>query len=558
MRISPEKIDELYPDIGGDFADMLDNSQKQDENTIKEGVIVTINDDTVMVDVSEKFEYKMNIDEIKDSNGKLTKNVGDKILVAITRRSNRVSHKGAMKIQKIADEIKTLGDDFEDVVIEGKIVDRNRGGFVVESDSGVEYFMPKKHAAISLKDKPESSIIGKRIKACILEVRKESNSIVISRKRFLDTNNSLQKESAKKLLESGLAYDGIVRGVHNFGIFVEIGNVEGLVPTSEISYKGPVSPLKTYKVGDKVQVKPMGFDEKRGKLSLSIRALFEDPWKDIHNEIKVGYVIRVTVSNVEDYGAFVDLGNDVEGFLHVSEMSWDKNIKQPKDLLKVGDEIDVEVIEVDVENRKLRVSLKKLQDRPFEKFTKKHKVGDVVKGKIATITSFGAFVSIGGVDGLLHNEDAFWDKTKKCSDEFKEGDELEVSIEKIDVANEKISLNRKTLIESPSESFGKKHNIDDEIKGKVIDIKDFGVFVKVDDASIDALIRNEDLGHINKDEIKIGDEIQGSLTNIDKKGNKIRISVRRLEKKREREEVNKFNSNERITIGDALKANLKN
>lgn len=554
MRVSPERIDEMYPDVGVEFASMLDNSQRQDESVIKEGRIVRIGEDSVMVDVSEKIEGRMSLDEIKDADGNITKKVGDTISVLVSRRGGiRVSHKGAIRFQKVSDEIKLLGDDFKDVVVEGKIIDRNKGGFVVESDSGVEYFMPRKHSSMSLRDKDESSIIGKRIKACILEVRKEANSIVISRKRFLDSNHSLQRENAKKLLESGLAYDGIVRGVHNFGIFVEIGNVEGLVPTSEISHKGPISPLKTYKIGDKVQVKPLEFDEKRGKLSLSIRALFDDPWKEIQDQIKVGYVIRVTVSNVESYGAFVDLGNDVEGFLHVSEMSWDKNIKQPNDLLKVGDEIDVEVTEVDTQNRKLRVSLKRLQDKPFEKFIKNHKVGDVVKGTVATITSFGAFINIGGIDGLLHNEDAFWDKGKKCSDELKEGDEIEVLIDKIDKDSEKVSLNRKFLIESPSEAFGKQHNIDDEIRGKVIDIKEFGVFVKVDGAPIDALIRNEDLGYINKDELKEGDEIEGALLQIDKKANRVRISVRRLQKKRERDELNQFNATGgRITLGDAL------
>lgn len=288
-----------------------------------------------------------------------------------------------------------------------------------------------------------------------------------------------------------------------------------------------------------------------------MRALFDDPWKDITDDIKVGYVIRVSVSNIEAYGAFVDLGNDIEGFLHISEMSWEKNVKQVSDILKVGQEIDVEVIEIDCANRKLRVSLKKTQDKPFIKFAKEHKVGDVIKGKIATLTTFGAFVNLGKVDGLLHNEDAFWDKGKKCIDEFKVGQEVEVKIDKIDKVNEKISLNKKILTQSPCEKFAKKYKIDDEITGKIIDIKDFGMFIKVEGEDIDALIRNEDIDRETKEGLKVGDEIKAALVSIDKKTNRVRLSVRRLHKKQEIQDLKQFNSTQKITLGDVLKEKLE-
>lgn len=362
----------------------------------------------------------------------------------------------------------------------------------------------------------------------------------------------MQKEHAKKLVESGLAYQGTVKNIQQFGIFVEVGCVEGLVHVKELSHKGHVNPFEAYKIGDVVQVKPLSFDEEKGKLSFSIRALLEDPWKEISSEIKVGYVIRVTVSNVESYGAFVDLGNDIEGFLHISEMSWEKNIKDPSIYVKVGDEIDVEVIEIDTENKKLRVSLRKLQDRPFDAFAKANKVGDVVKGKVATITSFGMFVNLGSVDGLVHNEDAFWDRSKKCAGVFHEGDEVEVKIQKIDRVGEKISLSIKDLERSPVDKFSEKYRIDDTVSGKVVSIKNFGIFLKVDDEEVEAIVRNDDLGDLNKDDIKVGDSIEGALSQIDKKTNKIRVSVRRLQKKKEREELNKFNSDEKMVLGDVL------
>lgn len=558
MKISLEKLYEMYPDEGEDFEDLLNSSEQADEGILREGKIVKIGDESVMVDVKDKKEGRMSIDEIKDSLGNLLFKEGDNILVHVSRKGGlKVSYKKAIKYEKIVGEIKALGTDYKDRIIEGVIKGRNKGGYLVESSNGVEYFMPKHYSALG-RDKDDSKIFGKSIKACIVDIKSNVNSIVISRKRYFETHTAAQKENAKKMLESGLAYEGIVKSITKYGLFVEIGSVDGLVHFTEISYKGPVNPEKHYKVGDKVQVKPLEYNEERNRLSLSIRNLFDDPWEDIKDEIKVGYVLRVVVSNLETYGAFVDLGNDVEGFLHISEMSWDKNIKQPGDYLKVGDEINVEVIEIDPDNRKLRVSLKKLQDKPFVQFIKKHKVGDVVEGKIATITSFGAFVNLGLVDGLLHNEDAFWDKAKKCSTEFKIGDSVEVKIEKIDTANEKISLNRRCLTESPTEQFAKKYAIDDEISGEVIDIKDFGVFIKVENENIDALIRNEDLGNISRDSIKAGDTIKGALAQIDKKANRVRISVRRLQKKQERKELNEYNSGEKITFGDTLGDAFKN
>lgn len=554
MLMSPEKIDEMYPHEGKDFAEIFSRSEHDDNfSTLKEGRIIKIDDNSVMIDVQEKKEGRMDIDEIKDTDGKLLFEVGQIIPVHISKkRGLRVSYKKALQFKKILDEIESFGSDYKDKVVEGVITKKNKGGFIVQSAHGTEYFMPKHSAAL----KDEAKHEGKPIKACILEVEPERGSIVISRKRFLNINSNMQKENAKKLLETGLAYQGIVKSVQKFGIFVEIGCVEGLVHITEISHKGPINPLKIYKPGDTVQVKPLSFDAEKNRLSLSIRALSDDPWKEIANEIKVGYVIRVTVSNIESYGAFVDLGNDIEGFLHISEMSWEKNIKEPRDYLKVGDEVDVEVIEINPNNRKLRVSLKKLQDKPFETFAKTHKVGDILKGKVATLTSFGMFVNLGQVDGLVHNEDAFWDKSKKCTDIFHEGDEVEVKIQKIDKVNEKISLNMRDLEQSPVNKFAEKYNIDDNISGKVVDIKNFGIFIKVDGEEVEGIIRNDDLGDLSKDTIKIGDTLEGALAHIDKKANKIRISIRRLQKKKERQELNEYNSHQKMVLGDVL-GNLK-
>ena len=234
--------------------------------------------------------------------------------------------------------------------------------------------------------------------------------------------------------------------------------------------------------------------------------------------------------------------------MHISEISWDKNIKHPGDFLKVGDEIDVEVIEIDPTNRRLRVSLKSLLEKPFDNFAKQHKANDIIKGKVATLTDFGAFVNLGEVDGLLHNEDAFWDKGTKCKDVFKVGEEIEVRIIKIDNTNQRISLSKKAL-------EGKAHKVDDIVKGKVIDCKDFGVFIDVD--GMDALIRNEDLYPLKKEEIEQGAEIECVIVSIDKQSNRVRVSVRKLEKQKQKEEIQAFNSaDDKMTLGDKLKGKI--
>ncbi len=440
-------------------------------------------------------------------------------------------------------------DDNNDNIVEGIVVKIYKCGYIVEGE-GVEFFMPKFVAAFKEGSKNE----GKRIKACIINVKPEEDSIVISRKRLFEIENSVKKDVIENLLKQEGALEGTIKKITSFGMFVDVEGVEGLVHYTEISHKGPVNPSKIYKEGDKVSVKILSYDKDKRRLALSIKNTIEDPWKEVENELEVGDAIKVIVSNIEPYGVFVDLGNDIEGFLHISEISWNKNIQNPEEFLKTGQEIDVEVIEIDTKERRLRVSLKKLLDKPFAQFVKKHKEGDILKGSVATLTDFGAFIKLDGIDGLLHNEDAYWNKNEKCKDLMKIGDEIEVKIAKIDREKERISLTRKGIIASPVEEFAKKHSEDEEVQGVVRDIKDFGVFIKLDE-DMDALIRNEDLFPIKKEEIKIGDSIKGVISLIDKQNNKIRVSIRRLEKQKEKANLKNFNSNadDKMTLGDILK-----
>jgi small subunit ribosomal protein S1 len=341
-------------------------------------------------------------------------------------------------------------------------------------------------------------------------------------------------------------------------MFVDIGGVDGLVNYNEISYKGPVNPSKYYTEGDEVNVLIKSFDKDKGHLSLSIKAALPNPWEEMRGQLEQGDTIIVTVSNFETYGAFVDLGNDIEGLLHISEITWDKHAKSPKDYLEIGDEINVEVIDLDCDKRRLRVSLKSLQEKPFAQFIKTHKVGDTIEGKVATLTDFGAFVSLGSVDGLLHNEEASWDNTIKCKDKFTKGEDITAKIIKIDTQRENISLSLKSLADSPADLFATKYKNGDIIKAKIKDIKDFGVFVKLEN-NLDGLIRKEDLLAIaeGEDELKIGDEIESVVVNIVKQKNRVRLSSKGLESQQQRDMLKSVNDNTGMTLGDALAGQLK-
>ena len=427
--------------------------------------------------------------------------------------------------------------DFEsrDIAVEGVITKKNKGGFVVEDDNEVEFFLPN---SLALIKKDEKDTIGKRVSAVIVKVDENSGSIIISRKKLLNDKRKAKRDVIKRLIEDGEVVDGIVKKIASYGLFVEVDGIDGLVHYNEISYKGPVNPSTMYSIGDNVAVKAINYDKEKKHLSFSIKAAMSDPWEDIKNELEVGDAVKATVSNIENYGAFLDIGNDIEGFLHISEISWQKNIKHPSEVLTVGQELNAEIIELDLQNRKLRLSVKRLLQKPFDKFSSDFSVGQSVKGVVTSVTDFGAFVKIGEVEGLLHNEDASWFRDEKCKDFLKEGDSVDVKIIKIDAQKEKISLSIKELQENPSKAFSKTHKIGDTVTGKIRDIKEFGVFVELA-RGVDGLIRNDDLYPKKSSELKIGDDIEAAIVILE--DSKIRLSTRKVQKDKEKEAIREAN-----------------
>ncbi len=544
MKFEDIEIEEV------DFEAMLEESFKKSESKsdLVTGTIVKIDekDNLAVVDIGGGRDANLALDEILDEDGNTTFKVGDTIDV-VTMGRGRISYKAALSRVALNEFISEY-DEEQEYIIEGIVTKTNKGGYVVEVD-GLEFFMPRTLSYLSSKIDPK----GKKVKAVIVKVDKDKGSVVVSRKELIERDKAKTDEIVGALLENKEPVIGTIKKITSYGMFVDVGGMDGLVHYSQISHKGPVNPSKYFEEGDEVNVVALEYDKKKRHLSLSIKDANPDPWADIDAIIGVGDTVTATVSNIEPYGVFVDLGEDLEAFLHVSEISWDKNVKHPKDYLENNSEINVEVIEVDKEGRRLRVSLKNLLPKPMDAFTAENRVGDIVKGTVTSITDFGAFVKVGAIEGLLHNQEISWDKSKNAKSELKVGDEVEVKIIKIDRDAGKISLSKKALEASPVKAFAENNKNGAIVTGTVKDKKDFGVFISLEN-NVDALIRTEDLHPLKFDEIEKGQEITGVISFIDVNNDRIRVSVKKLERQEEREAMDKLNleQDDSMTLGDAF------
>ncbi len=377
-------------------------------------------------------------------------------------------------------------------VVEFQIEKIIKGGFVGNKD-GVEYFLPKSLSAL----KEDESVIGKNVKAKVKEFKK--NSVVVDRKAYL---NDVKKE-IENLKDKVISAK--VTKVKPSGLVIDVNGISGFVPRDEIFYR-KIDHKKYFDEGDEIEVILIDPDRR----VFSIKKVLPNPWEEVKN-LNPGDRIKVTVSHITDYGAFVDLGNGVEGFLHISEINWDG-----KNDLTLGEEIEVEIVEINPEEEKLRVTRKNLLTKPAEEFAKKYKVGDIVEGVITKFINVGAFVEVDGISVLMPNKFASFKKGEKASDIFNIGDKLKFKVITISPEENKVIVSRKDAIENPYEIFAKNHKIGDEVKGKVKYITDFGMFIDLGD--IEALVRKEDYNN----SYEIGDEFTGKI--IEMNGNKIKLA----------------------------------
>ena len=450
------------------------------EGDVVRGTVVAINDNDVVVDIGFKSEGIIPRSEFVDREGRLTAKPGDEVDVLVERFDEmlgeiRLSRERAAKI-RVWEVLETAYRD--GAPVRGKVVERVKGGLAV--DIGVRAFLPGSLVDLRPTRRLED-YVGEEVEARIINFDRRRANVVLSRKVMLEAQISSQKEETLSRLEEGMIVTGTVKNITDYGVFIDLGGIDGLLHVTDISWGRVGHPSEYFKVGDEVKVVVLRVDREKERVSLGYRQRFEDPWTHVEARYPVGKKIAGKVTNVVDYGAFVELEEGVEGLIHVSEMSWTKKVKNPKTLLHQGQDVEVVITEVDVEKRRLSLSLRQAEPNPWEEFATRFRVGAKVKGVVRNLTDFGAFVELEpGVDGLVHVSDMAWTRRlAHPSEVVQKGQEIEALIIAMDIANQRISLSIKELMPNEWDEFATAHQVGDEVEGFVTNVTDFGLFVEL-------------------------------------------------------------------------------
>ncbi len=450
------------------------------EGDVVRGTVVAIDDSDVVVDIGFKSEGIIPRSEFVDREGKVTVKPGDEVDVLVERFDEnigeiRLSRERAAKI-RVWEVLETAYR--EGAPVRGKVVERVKGGLAV--DIGVRAFLPGSLVDLRPTRRLED-YVGEEVEARIINFDRRRANVVLSRKVMLEAQLSTQKVETLTHLEEGMIVTGTVKNITDYGVFIDLGGIDGLLHVTDISWGRVGHPSEYFKVGDEVKVVVLRVDRDKERVSLGYRQRFEDPWTHVEARYPVGKKIAGKVSNVVDYGAFVELEEGVEGLIHVSEMSWTKKVKNPKSLLHQAQEVEVVVTEVDVEKRRLSLSLRQAEPNPWEEFATRFRVGSKVKGIVRNLTEFGAFVELEpGVDGLVHVSDMAWTRRlSHPSEVVQKGQEIEAMVIAMDIPNQRISLSIKELMPNEWDSFATAHQVGDEVEGFVTNVTDFGLFVEL-------------------------------------------------------------------------------
>ena len=464
-----------------DLREMMEESfQSIRPGEVVRGTIVTINDNDVVVDIGFKSEGMIPRSEFLDREGKLTVKPGDDVDVLVERFDEmtgemRLSRERAAKM-RVWDVLETAYREGHPV--RGKVLERVKGGLSV--DIGVRAFLPGSLVDLRPSRRLED-YIGEEVEARIINFDPRRANVVLSRKVMIEAQMSTQKDETLTKLEEGMIVTGKVKNITDYGVFIDLGGIDGLLHVTEISWGRVGHPSEYFKVGDDVKVVVLRVDRDKERVSLGYRQRFEDPWTHVEGKYPVSKKIAGKVTNVVDYGAFVELEEGVEGLIHVSEMSWTKKVKNPKSLLHTGQEVEVVITEVDVDKRRLSLSLRQAEPNPWEDFAARTRVGSRVHGVVRNLTDFGAFVELEpGVDGLVHVSDMAWTRrVSHPSEVVQKGQEVEAVIIGMDIPNQRISLSIKELLPNEWDQFATTHQVGDEVDGFVTNVTDFGLFVEL-------------------------------------------------------------------------------
>ncbi len=534
------------------------------EGEVIRGHIVQVSEDFVMVDIGYKSEGQISIHEFRDETGTLHAVIGDEIDVLLEFHDDddgtiHLSKEKAAKI-KVWDDISRIYND--DGMIEGKIMAKVKGGLAV--DIGVQAFLPGSQVDLRPVRNLES-LIGHTYPFKVLKYNKKRRNVVLSRRALLEKEREHMKSHTLGALEDNKVVEGIIKNITDYGVFVDLGGIDGLLHITDMSWGRVGHPSEMFQIGDKINVKVLSFDRNSERVSLGLKQLVDDPWSQAEEKYPVGTKVRGKVVSLTDYGAFVEIQEGVEGLIHVSEMSWTKKVRHPSKILTVGDELEAVVLSINPESKRISLGMKQLESNPWDVIAQKYPIGTTIAGKIKNITDFGIFIGIDeGIDGLVHISDISWTKrVKHPSEIFRKNQEVQAIVLNIDKENERFSLGIKQLESDPWESIPQRFPMNSVVSGPITNVTDFGLFVELEEG-IEGLVH---VSEISKEKIKSpvgqfkpGDTITARVINISAKDRKIGLSIKKMEEHDERSNYDEYiNTSKAATsnLGELLKEELE-
>lgn len=559
--------DDASEDMDADnFMKMYEESLKSiQEGEVVSGEIVQVDKEYVLVDIGYKSEGQIAIHEFLDDQGHVCVKVGDTVEVLLEKREDdegviRLSKEKAAKI-KIWDHIKEIYES--DGTVKGRIVSRVKGGLSV--DIGLQAFLPG--SQVDLRPvRDMDSLVDTDHEFKIVKYNKRRGNIVLSRRAILEAERAALKEDTLKIIEEGAVLKGMVKNITDYGLFIDLGGIDGLVHITDMSWGRVGHPSEMQRVGDEIEVKVLSFDREKERVSLGIKQLAPDPWSQVSEKYPIDEKIAGRVVSLTDYGAFVEVEQGVEGLIHVSEMSWTRKIRHPSQILNVGDTVNAVVLNMDVSRKRISLGMKQVEPNPWDVIEEKYPVGTTIEGKIKNITDFGTFIGIDeGIDGLVHISDMSWTKRiKHPSEMYKKGQELHAVVLNIDKENERFSLGIKQLTPDPWDEIPTKYKPGTRVTGTVTNITDFGLFIELEEG-IEGLVHVSEISGDKRgnplSRFQVDDVIQTKVINVSRREKKIGLSIRKLEQTSEKEIFKSYVNNRKeatSNLGDLLREEMMN
>jgi small subunit ribosomal protein S1 len=533
-----------------DFQTLYEESLKTlEEGQILKGIVVDITPDHVTVDVGYKSEGKIPMQEFLKRDKKVDVNIGDRIDVFLERKE---SEEGLLILSKEkADKINVWKDISrscrEGEVIEGEIIGKVKGGLSVDIGH-IQAFLPG--SQIDIKPiRNLDAFIGQRLKFKVIKFNRKRSNIVLSRRVLLDEERKQLREETLKNLKEGDLLGGTVKNLTDYGAFIDLGGMDGLLHITDISWGRIGHPSEKLSLGDRIEVKVLHFDREKEKVSLGLKQALPDPWESVPQKYPTGSRLKGKVVNVTDYGVFVELEEGVEGLVHISELTWSKKMKHPSKIVHIGDTVEVIVLDCDPIKRRISLGMKQVEPNPWVLIEEKYPVGSKVVGRVKTVTDFGIFIGFDeGVDGLVHVSEMSWTKKIKHPGEFyKKGQELEAVVLNIDRKNERFSLGIKQLTPDPWKDVARRYRKGEVVAGKVTNVTDFGAFVELEEG-IEGLVHVSEISREKVEKpsnvLKVGDTVSVMVLHIDSHDRRIGLSIKGMKERVEKKEIEKYISNQ--------------